>query len=234
MTFVRPSAIAPSPIKEDRLTATGKGRRLGRPTLDEAVALRDRFLNDAFTMLSERGVHGFSIDALAKASGVTKRTIYRQYESKAVLIEAVVEREARHLIDASDLLNAADAPLDCLRQWGWRLFEHLSREDTQRLGLFLRVAGLTESWAAEMLGNWGRRLLDAGGELVVAAQRNGDLREGDPELLVSLLLDLVDGVFNRIRYNVGAPVTASDSGFAQQYDRRWLAFLHLARKDWWI
>ncbi|WP_267381520.1 MULTISPECIES: TetR/AcrR family transcriptional regulator [unclassified Sphingomonas] len=207
-------------------------RRHGRPTLDQAVAIREGFLNEAFVMLSERGVHGFSMDALAKASGVTKRTIYRQYESKMALIEAVVEREVLRLSNNDGLSDEGEVlPLNRLRRWARRLFGYLSRQDTQRLALLLRVASLTEPWAAEMLGVWSERLLDSGRLLVVASQNAGELRDCDPQDMIELLLDLIDRFSNRKRHLTGEAIAGAPNP-EHWFDRRWRAFLHLARPDW--
>lgn len=215
------------------MTETGSGRRIGRPTLDEAVALRELFLKQALVMLLERGVHGFSMDALAKASGVTKRTIYRQYESKAVLIEAVVDREVNRLtVNEPTFDDAPTTPLDRLQKWGWRFFSYLSQEEPQRLGLLLRIASRTETWANDMLKGIVTRLLNSVHVLVVAAQESGDLREGDSHVLVELMLDLLDGAFNSIRYDVGMPSAFRSDELEKQFQRRWMAFLQLARPDW--
>lgn len=209
------------------------GRRLGRPTLDEAVALRETFLNQAFVMLCERGVHGFSLDALAKVSGVTKRTIYRHYKNKNVLIEAVVEREALRLTQIDDLGDQADIlPIERLRQWALRMFRYLARADTERLGLLMRIASLTEAWAADMLGVWMKRIVNSACTLVIAAQEGGELRNCEPEILMFLLLDLIDGRFSRSPYRDGRPIANDEVQLAQQFQQRWLAFLRLARPDW--
>ncbi|UAK23110.1 TetR/AcrR family transcriptional regulator [Sphingomonas nostoxanthinifaciens] len=209
------------------------GRRLGRPTLDEAAALRETFLDRAFDMLCERGVHGFSIDALAKVSGVTKRTIYRHYKSKNALIEAVVERRALRLTQIDDLRDRADLlPVERLRLWGLRIFRQLSGDDAKRLSLLLRFAGLTEPWAADMLDVWARRLIASASTLVVAAQESGNLRRCDPEILVFLLLDLIDGLFNRMSYSGQTRNPLDDASLDHYFQQRWLSFLQLARPDW--
>jgi AcrR family transcriptional regulator len=47
---------------------------------------RDRVLATAFELLSENGVGGFSIDEVARRSGVAKTTIYRHWPSREALI----------------------------------------------------------------------------------------------------------------------------------------------------
>jgi AcrR family transcriptional regulator len=47
---------------------------------------RDRVLATAFDLLSESGVGGFSIDEVARRSGVAKTTIYRHWPSREALV----------------------------------------------------------------------------------------------------------------------------------------------------
>jgi AcrR family transcriptional regulator len=47
---------------------------------------RDRVLTTAFELLSENGVGGFSIDEVARRSGVAKTTIYRHWPSREALV----------------------------------------------------------------------------------------------------------------------------------------------------
>jgi AcrR family transcriptional regulator len=65
--------------------------RTGTP--GEAVAVdgrvrrsRDRVLTTAFELLSESGVGGFSLDEVARRSGVAKTTIYRHWPSREALV----------------------------------------------------------------------------------------------------------------------------------------------------
>lgn len=216
------------------MTGSGSGRRLGRPTIDEAAELREAFLNRAYHMLCDRGVHGFSVEALAKASGVTKRTIYRQFDSKAALVEAVVEREMLRLVDGRELaLEGASSPIARLQDWGWQVFQFLGREDTQRLSFLLRFASLSEPWAADMLTRWTDKLLGAARELVIVAQESGDLRVGDPDILVALLLDLIDGIYNRLSYSQSSWSIRNKYDIDYTFKSRWAAFVQLASPDWY-
>jgi AcrR family transcriptional regulator len=47
---------------------------------------RDRVLTTAFELLSQSGVGGFSIDEVARRSGVAKTTIYRHWPSREALV----------------------------------------------------------------------------------------------------------------------------------------------------
>jgi AcrR family transcriptional regulator len=47
---------------------------------------RDRVLTTAFALLSESGVGGFSVDEVARRSGVAKTTIYRHWPTREALV----------------------------------------------------------------------------------------------------------------------------------------------------
>jgi AcrR family transcriptional regulator len=47
---------------------------------------RDRVLTTAFELLSRSGVGGFTVDEVARRSGVAKTTIYRQWPSREALV----------------------------------------------------------------------------------------------------------------------------------------------------
>jgi AcrR family transcriptional regulator len=65
--------------------------------MDARVARsRDRVLTAAFDLLGESGVGGFSVDEVARRSGVAKTTIYRHWPSREALLADV----ARQIIAA--------------------------------------------------------------------------------------------------------------------------------------
>jgi AcrR family transcriptional regulator len=73
---------------------TSRGARSAAPSaaggpgvLDARVRRsRDRVLTTAFELLSESGVGGFSVDEVARRSGVAKTTIYRQWPTREALV----------------------------------------------------------------------------------------------------------------------------------------------------
>jgi AcrR family transcriptional regulator len=68
---------------------------------------RDRVLGTAFELLSESGVSGFSVDEVARRSGVAKTTIYRHWPSReALVLEAAVRISAEHPVPDTGSLEA--------------------------------------------------------------------------------------------------------------------------------
>src|ERR1700716_1849283 len=85
----------------------------------EAAAKRDRVIAAAARSLRENAsIATFSLDAVAKAAGVTRLTVYHQFGSRRGLLEAVFDEIARQggLTEISDAMAMSDprAALDRL------------------------------------------------------------------------------------------------------------------------
>src|ERR1700736_5050434 len=77
-----------------------------------AAAKRDRVIEAAARSLREdASIAGFSLDAVAKAAGVTRLTVYNQFGSRRGLLEAVFDDIARRggLHQIADAMAMADA-----------------------------------------------------------------------------------------------------------------------------
>src|SRR5881392_1010587 len=84
-----------------------------------AAAKRDRVIRAAARLLREgASIASFSLDAVAKAAGVTRLTVYNQFGSRRALLEAVFDEIARQggLAGIADAMAMADprAALDRL------------------------------------------------------------------------------------------------------------------------
>jgi AcrR family transcriptional regulator len=76
---------SPKPQPADRPAAPST--RSGAEKLDPRVQRsRDAVLTTTFELLGESGVGGFTIDEVARRSGVAKTTIYRQWPSREALV----------------------------------------------------------------------------------------------------------------------------------------------------
>ena len=92
-------------------TTEVKRRSRGRPSPEQAIALRESFLAAALESFLEKGYAATSIEAIAREAGVAKITIYRQFDNKEALFREVVHRavsSARETMQAS-LVQHADA-----------------------------------------------------------------------------------------------------------------------------
>ena len=66
--------------------------RAGRPTREQAEQRHDELLSHALDLFLEKGYELATIDAIASAVNMTKRTVYARYEDKAALFKAAVQR----------------------------------------------------------------------------------------------------------------------------------------------
>src|SRR5688572_24572365 len=88
-----------------------KRRSRGRPSPEQAAALREAFLAAALKSFLEHGYAATSIEAIARDAGVAKITIYRQFENKEALFREVVHRavsSARETMQSTLVRSDAD------------------------------------------------------------------------------------------------------------------------------
>jgi TetR/AcrR family transcriptional regulator, mexJK operon transcriptional repressor len=77
-------------------------RRGGRPSRAQAEQLRARILDVATALFFAEGYGATSIEAIAKAAGISKRTFYHRFRDKAELFGAVVHGLIERLRPAND------------------------------------------------------------------------------------------------------------------------------------
>lgn len=92
-------------------------RRGGRPTLESAAALRETLLTRALDIFLVKGFEGASINEIAKSSGVSRDTVYRQFADKEALFLAASRHAFRKMSQhLEDVIRAADPPEEVLRK----------------------------------------------------------------------------------------------------------------------
>ncbi len=99
-TSTRPAEVPP---------ARGRG---GRPSRDAAERLGGRILEVATGLFLANGYGATSIEMVARAAGIAKRTFYHRYPDKAALFGAVVRGVVAKLRPPADASLAADGPLE--------------------------------------------------------------------------------------------------------------------------
>jgi TetR/AcrR family transcriptional regulator, mexJK operon transcriptional repressor len=82
--------------------------RAGRPTREQAEARHHELLDAALDMFLERGFVQTTMEGVAAAVGMTKRTVYARYPDKASLFLASVQRAIERLIVSEATLRALD------------------------------------------------------------------------------------------------------------------------------
>jgi AcrR family transcriptional regulator len=89
---------------------------------------REQLLDATKAIVVADGFHAVSIEAVARAAGITRPIVYGHFEDLGGLLEALVERESRRALDQlpdtfDDLLGALSAYLEAVRRDPdtWRL-----------------------------------------------------------------------------------------------------------------
>ena len=155
---------------------------------------REQILDATRAIVGERGFHAVSIEAVARAAGITRPIVYEHFESLGGLLNALVVREsARALTQISAALPAALGTGDPREQLVVALRGYLDavRSDP----LTWRLVLMPPEGAPELL----RENIAAGRAMVVARLAEG-VRPGfgpggespDPELTARLLSALAD------------------------------------------
>lgn len=79
-----------------------EANRRGRPTAEQRKQRRERMLQRSLPVFLEHGYQGATLAELARASGVTKRTIYTDYGDKEGLFAAMVDALASGISQPAD------------------------------------------------------------------------------------------------------------------------------------
>jgi TetR/AcrR family transcriptional regulator, mexJK operon transcriptional repressor len=89
-----------------RITSSRPGA--GRPTREQAEQRHVELLDLALELFLEKGFELVTIDAVAAAVGMTKRTVYGLYEDKRALFKAAVQRAIERWIVPTEALRAVE------------------------------------------------------------------------------------------------------------------------------
>ncbi|MEL6891854.1 MAG: TetR/AcrR family transcriptional regulator [Actinomycetota bacterium] len=162
--------------------------------MSRAAPTRDRILDVAVDLFGGRGVDAVSLDEIAREVGVRKQTVLYWFESKDVLVDAVLDAVAAELfvvIDAA-VRSAPDDPLERIDAVVRAVFRPAVRRPAL-LGLVREVSRLESGHAG--------RLRDRIEPLVARAvtylgdeMDAGRLRRGDPGLIAALGYATVTGI----------------------------------------
>jgi AcrR family transcriptional regulator len=69
---------------------------------------REQLLDAALSVILEQGYSGISIEAVARAAGVTRPVVYDHFENLERLLQALVEREEKYALEQLENIVPAD------------------------------------------------------------------------------------------------------------------------------
>ena len=174
--------------------------RRGRPTQEEAAKLKERIREGAVSAFLEYGYDGTTMEAIAQAAGITKRTLYARYADKrAVFVDVIpwafsraVKRDVNRRTN-DDNLEAA------LIEIGRGAITRALDPDTRRLHrVVMNERGRFPEFAvsAETLG-WSRRQRQVM-DLLRHHQESGAIKVDDIEIAAEHFLAMVEALPARL------------------------------------
>lgn len=131
----------------NRQQAVANGARSQQSNKEQQI------LNVASEHFLNHGYEGTSINAMARDSGISKESIYRNYSSKKVLFEAVIAKELQdyqHKLHAVDLENESMSLEDALTKMAQSILGTVTSDRT----LSLRRLIFQETRVSPDIGNY--------------------------------------------------------------------------------
>jgi AcrR family transcriptional regulator len=155
-----------------------RGRRRARP--DHHGDLRRALVEAALDLVRARGPEGFTLREAARHVGVSQTAPYRHFPTKDALLAAVAEEGFRELHRRLEAIatSAGPDPLPRLRALGEATFEFYVADGPRFRVMFGPASARKDRYPA-LAEAWGsvNALLR---EALVACQRAGEIRDGDP------------------------------------------------------
>lgn len=155
---------------------------------------RQRILDASLDLFGARGVDAVSLDEIARVVGVRKQTVLYWFESKDVLLDAVLEQVASELLVVIDaaIRSAADDPLDRIDAVVRAVFRPAVRRPAL-LGLVREVSRLPAPHA-DRLRSHVQPMVDRCVDYLELEMDKGRLRRADPGLIAALAYATVTGI----------------------------------------
>lgn len=168
--------------------------RRGRPTQTEAVQLRERLRESAVSAFLEYGYDGVTMEGIAQAAGITKRTLYARYPDKRAVFVDVIPWALSRAVDRDLSRKADDDDLEAaLTELGRGAVKRALDPDTRRLHrIVMNEASRFPEFAisAETLG-WSRRQRQVM-DLLRHHQEAGTIAVDDIEIAAEHFLAIVE------------------------------------------
>lgn len=174
--------------------------RRGRPTHAEAKILDVEVRKAALAAFVEDGYNGATMDAIAKAAGVTKRSLYARYVTKrAMFVDVVGWALSRYEDDGSVKgLDFDDLEGSLYKIGKVSLKRAVDPENVRLAHIALHEVGPIEEFAVpakSMMWSGRQRVVT---ELLRHHEKNGTIAVKDIEIAAEHFLAMVEGVVGRL------------------------------------
>jgi AcrR family transcriptional regulator len=195
-------------------TAKSSGKAHGgRPSQRAIVDKREAIMAAALELFVERGFFGTAVPEIAEKAGVGAGTIYRYFESKDALVNALYRQEKQAFAERV----LADFPKTPIARELFRTMWHRMAKfavDNPAPFIFLELHHHASYLDAESQA-LEQRMLELFSNVVVAAQARGELKAGPAHLLMSIVMGAFVGVI-RSCVGMAAPLGEADWALAEQ------------------
>lgn len=176
------SKPAQKPTQAQKRHSVGAKRN---PESEEAI------LNAAEALLAEKGVAGFSIEAVARAAHAGKPTIYRWWPNRTSLVLAVYQRTKAEIF----VVDTGAIATDCIK-FTKTLIAHWRDTSAGQIFKLLVAEAQSEPQYADTLRDYSEERLKETARMFQRGIDRGELREGLNTLLAAEML--VSFVKNRL------------------------------------
>lgn len=89
--------------------AKRRPRRPGRPTTVESAELETRLIDAAQAVFTKDGYARATMDGVARAAGITRKTLYARYAGKEPLLDAMIQRLLQLALSPEEAPSSAPA-----------------------------------------------------------------------------------------------------------------------------
>lgn len=179
-------------------------RGAGRPTKEQAEARFEELLDTALDLFLQHGFELTTIEMIASAMNMTKRTVYAKFEDKAALFLAAVQRAIERQIVPAGVLESLDRGdlAETLEAIGRLRISQVMTPNGMRLQHIIQA----ESYRFPQIfeSNYeqsGKPVMDFVADLLARAIDDGRIAPTDPQQAASAFMSMVVG--GQVRTIVG-------------------------------
>ncbi|NNH74301.1 TetR/AcrR family transcriptional regulator [Nocardia uniformis] len=154
--------------------------------MTEPSSAVDRAILDAArACVSEFGVRRTTLTEVARRAGVSRPTVYRRWPDTGSLVADLLVRELRQIVDGTLPAEGTARERLCRGIVGGGA---ALRENPLFQKIFRTDADVMLTYVFDRLGRNQRHLIEMFAETIEVGQREGSIRDGDPNHLATMLL----------------------------------------------
>jgi len=199
-------------VGKSRRRSQIKKRRGGRPSRADALELNERILAVATELFLTEGYGSTSIEAVAAAAGISKRTFYHRFNDKAALFAAVVHRIIGQIRPPADvpLLEGTTLQEIMHRLGGLMLQAALSPQAAALHRLVTAESVRFPNLARAVYGDWVQQSTTLIRDLLARELHDARLTEGLRSFAAEQFLHMIVTMPQRRIMGLPVPVTAKE------------------------